>query len=167
MTRWGTSLVGPRKVPLSSTDSGRTPSGVTENQSTADGQPDVETTFAILYDRIATSARWMLADRLAECREHAAERGWTLLDEYVDDGPEALHDRDRPALTEALVKLQRVVNNGHHVVLLVLTDTRISHSAAVRAAWSRRIELAGGKLAVVNARTPRLVRAGIAPEVTR
>lgn len=107
---------------------------------------------AVIYDRLAAPSRAWLNMRLEACREYAAERGWTVAAEHIDTGNDALHDRSRPGVDEALKDVQKAANDAasDQAVLLVFNFGRLSHDAMNLAMWRYRVDLAGGTVATVE-----------------
>lgn len=97
-----------------------------------------------IYDRCVTSRRKLLDHRLAVCREYAAERGWEVAGEWVDEWDVALTGAERPQLGALLRALGDAARTRRPVVCLVHDWGRLAHEPGWNSSMRYRIAQAGG-----------------------
>ncbi|MEU1630376.1 recombinase family protein [Streptomyces sp. NPDC020096] len=98
---------------------------------------------AFIYDRRSTPTLGVLLARLMVCREYAAERGWELVGEWVDEDDNALTDR-RPEFDRLIGKMLGAHRDGREVICLVNDFDRLSHNQEIQTRFIKRVHLAGG-----------------------
>ncbi|AUH40473.1 recombinase family protein [Streptomyces sp. CMB-StM0423] len=97
--------------------------------------------LVFIYDRSATLPDAFLAERLARCRQYAAERGWAVAGEWVDRGDHALCDDLRPQWRRMVGAMRQAAASP---VCLVDSWDRISRDQAGGGALRRIVHQAGG-----------------------
>lgn len=105
---------------------------------------DDKALLAFIYDRRLTPSLGILRLRLETCHEYAAEFGWEIAGEWVDEDEAALSDDHRPKFDLMVTKLRTVAGTGRRVVCLLNDWDRLSRSPGRRAEFLRQISTAGG-----------------------
>ncbi|MEV3870255.1 hypothetical protein [Streptomyces sp. NPDC049906] len=110
-------------------------------------RPSPPFTVVFLYDRSANSpASALCLARVKSAREYAADRGWRVRGEFVDLGPHALLDNNRPAWGRLLLAVRTSEAPDVRLLCLVPSEQRLATLPGVRRALARELVIAGARL---------------------
>lgn len=149
MSRWeATRVAGHRPAEPAASGNGTTGSGADEPSQGGRPASSLPLRLAAIYGRVSTDKQEQeetVQSQLAALRQAAGERGYEIVEEFVDEGYSGAH-LDRPALD----RLRDLAAEGAIEVLLVYAPDRLARQYAYQVVVLDELRLAGCEVVFLN-----------------